>query len=133
MLTAIYDGKCVLCNQSRRMVRLLDWGKRIEFADLHQADTRARFPHVDYALAMGAMHLLAPDGQTLYDGFPAVRRMLRELPLGLPVWALLHLPGMNWLGPRVYAWVAEHRYKINKAVGGPQCDENMCRLPQRRS
>jgi predicted DCC family thiol-disulfide oxidoreductase YuxK len=57
MLTAIYDGKCVLCNQSRRMVRLLDWGKRIEFADLHQADTRARFPHVDYELAMGAMHL----------------------------------------------------------------------------
>ncbi len=128
VLTAIYDGNCVLCNQTRRTVRLLDWVGRVEWLDLHRREeVEQRFPMLDYAQTMGEIHVVTRSGQ-VYNGFAGTRRMLRELPLGLPVWLLLHLPGMNWLGPRLYGVIARNRYRINKAFG-VDCGEGVCKIP----
>lgn len=128
MVTAIYDGNCVLCNQTRRTIRLLDWGKRVEWLDLHDRQTiELRYPRLDYAATMGEIHVVREDG-TMVAGFAGVRRMLREVPLGVPFWALLHLPGMNWLGPKIYAFIARHRYRINKWVGN-DCVDGFCKIP----
>ena len=35
MVTAIYDGYCVICNQTRRTVMALDWFHRVEFLNIH--------------------------------------------------------------------------------------------------
>lgn len=66
MTTAIYDGNCVLCQQTRRVVMALDWLHRVEFLDAQQWDkVYARYPQVDYNEAMGAMHVMTEDGQML--------------------------------------------------------------------
>jgi predicted DCC family thiol-disulfide oxidoreductase YuxK len=64
-------------------------------------------------------------------GFWAMRRMLRDLPLGFPLWLLLHLPGMNWLGPKVYRLIARNRYAINRFFGVEleECDNDVCKIP----
>ena len=36
MVTAIYDGNCVLCRQSKRIINALDWLQRVEFLDLQK-------------------------------------------------------------------------------------------------
>lgn len=59
-------------------------------------------------LALEGMPMRTADGRVLV-GFPAVRRALSRTPLGLVPAALLHLPGLNRLGARAYAWVAQHR------------------------
>ena len=47
MLTALYDGNCVICRSTCETLRALDWLKRIEFVDLHKADDmRERFADV---------------------------------------------------------------------------------------
>jgi predicted DCC family thiol-disulfide oxidoreductase YuxK len=128
MTTAVYDGFCVICQQSRKIVQALDWGHRVEFLNLHDWDTvHARYPQLDYEAAMGQMHVITPDGQ-LIGGFEGVRRLLRDLPLGYPVWLLLHLPGMNWLGNRVYRLIARNRYRINKLLGAPVCENGVCKI-----
>ena len=126
--TMIYDGTCVLCQQTRRMIRALDWLGRVEFLDLHDWEiVSARYPDLDYETAMGQIHVVGADGR-LIGGFWGLRRALRELPLGVPFWALLHLPGMNWLGPKVYALVARNRYRINKFFGVEVCEAGVCKI-----
>lgn len=126
-VTLVYDGQCVLCQQSKRLILALDWFKRTAFVDVHDREAvDACCPGLDFAAAMGQMHLITPEGE-LAGGFLAVRRVLKELPLGYPVWLLLHLPGMAWVGERAYGWVARHRYRINRLFGAAICEGDACR------
>lgn len=129
MAVAIYDGKCLICNQSRRLYTRLDWFKRIEWLDLHQWDeVSRRYPQVTYEACMGQMHLVTPDGKLL-GGFKAARRTMRDLPLLWPAWALLYVPGIDWLGDKTYRFIARHRYRINKLFGVDICEDGVCKLP----
>jgi predicted DCC family thiol-disulfide oxidoreductase YuxK len=131
MTTAIFDGNCVICNQTRRLVYVLDWFHRIEFLDLHEHDTvRERFPWLDHEKAMGEVHVVTQD-ERIFAGYFATRRMMRELPLGIPFWALLQLPGMDWVGQRVYRWIARNRYAVNRFFGVElaSCEDGACKLP----
>lgn len=138
MITAVYDGNCVICNTTRRIVTALDWLNRVEFLDLHHRDeVERRFSFLDYAASMGEIHVVDSDDR-VFPGFLGTRRMLRELPLGLPLWALLHVPGVShWLGPALYRFIARHRYRINRLLGvdleqrEQDCIDGVCKIPQR--
>lgn len=128
MTTAIYDGYCVLCQQSRRIVEALDWLNRVEFLDIHNwNEVSQRYPTLDFEAAMGQMHTIEPDG-TMHGGFDGVRRLLRELPLTFPIWLLLQVPGMKWLGDKIYGFVARNRYNINRIVGARVCENGACKV-----
>lgn len=131
MTVAIFDGRCVICKQTRRTVHLLDWFRRVEFVDLHDTEQiETRFPWLDHDKAMGEIHVVDSE-DAIYPGYFGVRRMLRDLPLGLPVWVVLHFPGMDAAGQWVYRWVARNRYTINKLVGVDlePCEDGVCKLP----
>jgi len=131
MTTAIFDGNCVICQQTKRVVGLLDWMNRVEFLDLHNAEeVEARYPWLDHEQAMGEIHVVDSESE-IYAGYFGVKRMLRDVPLGVPVWAFLHLPGMDRFGRRAYGWVARNRYQINKLVGVDlaTCDDGTCKIP----
>lgn len=132
MTTTVYDGNCVLCNTTKHLITLLDWLRRVEWVDLHDRDmVDARYPWLDYDRAMGEIHVI--DGENdVYAGYYGVRRLLRDVPLGLPVWALLHLPGMERIGKRAYGYIARHRYQINRFFGvelDEGCEDGVCKLP----
>lgn len=131
MTTTIYDGQCVICQMSRRVISLLDWFGRVEWLDLHDRETVSRrYPWLDHAQAMGEIHVV--DSETdVYAGYYGVRRLLREVPLGLPVWAVLSIPGMDRWGRRAYGWVARNRYAINRFVGVDlePCEDGVCKIP----
>lgn len=128
MTTAIYDGLCVLCRQSRKIIDALDWLHRIEFLDIHNwSEVERRYPTLDFETAMGQMHAVTSDGR-LIGGFEGVRRLLRDLPLGFPIWLILHIPGMNWLGNKVYRFIARNRYRINRALGALVCETGACKV-----
>ena len=138
MLTAIYDGHCVICNTTRHLVRALDWRRRVEFLDLHQrSEVASRYPFITHEQAMGEIHVVDARGR-VFAGFAGTRRMLRELPLALPLYLLLRLPVIGgWLGPNVYRFIARHRYQINRLFGvelartsaaDDACDDGICKL-----
>jgi predicted DCC family thiol-disulfide oxidoreductase YuxK len=134
MVTAIYDGHCVICQTTRRIVRALDWLHRVEFLDLHNmAEVVKRYPDLEHDEMMGEIHVVSDSGR-VYPGFDGTRRMLRELPLGFPLWLLLNLPGMRWVGVRVYRWIAKNRYAVNRFFGvelpEADCEDGFCKLPE---
>ena len=86
-----------------------------------------RAPRIHTRLHRARMHVVAGDGDLL-AGFWGMRRLLRDLPLGLPVWLILHLPGMGWLGPKVYNFIARHRYRINRFFGVEICEDGVCKV-----
>ena len=130
MLTALYDGNCVICQSTCETLRGLDWLRRIEFVDLHAGGAAVeRYAQLSHERLMSEIHVLDAEGR-LYAGFAGMRRMLREVPLGFPLWLLLQLPGMDAVGQRVYRFIARRRYRINKLLGVdlPDCADGSCQL-----
>lgn len=132
MLTALYDGNCVICQSTCASMRALDWRRRIEFVDLHESERwRGCYPELSIDELLGEIHVLDESGDLL-SGFGASRRLLRELPLLLPLWLLLQFPGMGILGPRAYRFIATRRYRINRLFGREltDCVDGGCALPE---
>jgi predicted DCC family thiol-disulfide oxidoreductase YuxK len=127
MLSVLYDGQCVICNTSRRVVSRLDWRRAVAWVDLHAPEAARQFADIPHAQAMGQVHVREENGRT-YAGFLGTRRMLKELPLTFPLWLLLQVPGMTWLGHRVYRWIARNRYAVNRMFGAPVCENDTCRI-----
>jgi predicted DCC family thiol-disulfide oxidoreductase YuxK len=127
MLNVIYDGNCVICNGTKRTFSALDWRHQLNWVDLHDR-ARMKFisPNISEDRAMGQVHVL--DGTTVYAGFFGTRRMMKALPLLYPLWFLLHIPGMTWLGQKVYRFIARNRYTINRLAGKPVCENDVCRI-----
>ena len=122
MITSIYDGNCVICRSTCNAMRRLDWLKRIEFINLHEdARWRDRFPELSSERLMAEIHVI-DDGGRIHAGFAGSRRMLREAPLGLPLWLLLQLPGAEAIGRRAYRFIAWRRYRINALLGNELSD-----------
>lgn len=132
MITALFDGHCVICQSTRRTIIALDWFNRVEFLDLHdKAQVERRYPQYDHAQLMGEIHVIADE--QLYAGFMGTRRMLKEVPLGFPLWLIMQLPGMTWLGRKIYAVIARNRYAVNRAFGvdlDDPCVDGVCKIPQ---
>ncbi len=133
-VVALYDGHCVICNTSRRLIGAFDRVRRIEWLDLHQREeVAARYPDYNHAEMMGEIHVVA-DGR-LYRGLEATRRLFRAVPIFWPLYGLLRLPIIGtWLGPKVYRFIARHRYTINRWAGAPvtepesDCDDGVCKV-----
>lgn len=135
MVVALFDGRCVICQGTRRTIKSLDWFNRVEFLDLHQKSVvEARYPEYDHEMLMGQIHVVADE--KLYAGFDGTRRMLKEVPLGFPLWLILLLPGMDWLGPKIYGFIAKNRYAVNRFFGvnleeDDGCEDGFCKIPQK--
>lgn len=123
----LYDGLCVLCRQSQRAVRYLDWLGRVERLDAQDHTMVAqRFPELSHQDILGEIFVQTKTGEWLV-GFFGMRYLAWQLPLTWLILPLLYLPGMNTYGPRAYRWVAKRRYAINKFFGN-DCVDGTCKL-----
>ena len=122
----LYDGECPLCQSSVAILKRLDWLGRLRFQD---ARDREHLPasevplHADRLLV--EMHLLTPDRKRVNAGFAAFRWMAGRLPFLWAIWPLLFLPGVPWLGRKIYGWVARNRFHL------VPCHDGQCAVPPR--
>lgn len=101
-----YDGQCGLCRRSVRIIRTLDWLGRLDSQDSTEISDD-QLP-VDRSSSLTGIPMLTRGGETLV-GFPAIRRALRQTPLGVIPAMLLYLPGFSHLGKRAYDRIAARR------------------------
>ena len=101
--------------------------KVTEFINARDTDEPLlRQPPVAGAPLLDEMHLLTPSGTHLCHGFGAFRWMAWRLP---PCWLiapLLYLPGVPWLGQRIYLWIARNRYHL------VPCRHGVCDIQQKQ-
>jgi predicted DCC family thiol-disulfide oxidoreductase YuxK len=112
----LYDGDCPLCRKSVRILRRLDWLGRLDYVNAREitADSDARLTD---APLLDEMHVLTPAG-ALHRGFDAFRWLAWRLPVCWSIAPLLYLPGVPWLGHRLYLWVARNRFHLVPCQGG---------------
>ena len=121
--TLLFDGHCGFCQHSVAKLRVLDPFGYLEPVDFHTVpDLASLHPDLTPQRCKSRMQLIEPDGR-LSEGFLSVRRMSLRMPLLMPLAPLLYLPGMGWVGQRVYDWVAAHRDLFH--VSGA-CHTNQC-------
>lgn len=119
--TVLYDGQCEFCRRSVRLMQRLDWRGRLHFADGRDAANLPPTPEpLDPRRLLEEMHLVMPDGRRVFRGFAAFRRISRLLPPLWPLVPFLYIPGVPWLGQRIYLWVARNRFHLIPCHDG-QC------------
>ena len=122
----LFDGDCAFCQRSIRILKALDWFKRLSFQN---ARDQAHWPPSAEPLSMDRlveeMHVVTPDRQHAYPGFRAFRWMAWRIPLTLPSAPFLYLPGVLWLGNRIYRWIARNRYNL------VPCHDGVCQIPKK--
>ncbi|MBX7103025.1 MAG: DUF393 domain-containing protein [Gemmataceae bacterium] len=122
----LFDGDCAFCQKSVSILRKLDWLHRLECRD---ARDTANWPASEQPLEMDRlleeMHVVPPGGKRAYAGFDAFRWMSWRLPATWLIAPFLYIPGVPWLGRKVYLWVAKNRYKL------VPCHDGQCAVPRK--
>ncbi|MCE9533353.1 MAG: DUF393 domain-containing protein [Planctomycetes bacterium] len=122
----LYDGTCPLCQKSVSILKRLDWLRRLSYHDARDTDQLPETPvKLDAEKMLQEMHVLTPDRQRAYAGFRAFRWIAGRLPILWAFWPLMFVPGVPWLGNRVYRWVARNRYNL------VPCHDGQCAVPLR--
>ncbi|MBA3833123.1 MAG: DUF393 domain-containing protein [Chthoniobacterales bacterium] len=108
--TLVYDGYCPLCIRTMTQLDVLDGGRRLRFVDLERESARAQalVPRLSPEAMREQMAVVTPEGRVL-RGFYAFREVSRRLPMLWALVPLMYAPGSEWVGTRVYAWVAANR------------------------
>ena len=110
-LRVVYDGECDFCKSSLLIVHFLDALHLLTFVDYHNAGEMQIVPGVRFADAENAA--IAVDRKDRqHAGFFAFRQIARRLPAVWPLAPLMYVPGVPWVGVRVYAWVAQNRSRL---------------------
>ena len=108
----VYDGLCRFCVRTIRVMQSLDVLGRVS---VHDANDRkavvATFPALADADLDDAMYATDATGRS-YRGFYAFRRLLWALPAVWWLIPLLYLPGVGFIGERVYGYVARNRSRL---------------------
>ena len=99
-----------MCRRTVNTIRRLDLFGRVELVDVTRVleEVPLRYPGLTAADCLTEMQLVAPDG-ALFGGFYAFRQLAWLLPAAWLAVPLLYMPGVSFLGRRVYARIAARR------------------------
>lgn len=120
-ISIVFDGDCAFCTKSLRLLRRLDRDGAMHLHDSHDSSIATRFPMLASADFDQAMFAVTADGQ-VFRGYFAFKALIRTLPAAWPLALLFMIPGANFIGPRVYAWVARNRRRMG-------CASDVCEMP----
>jgi predicted DCC family thiol-disulfide oxidoreductase YuxK len=121
----LYDGMCPLCRRSVAVLQKLDWLRTIDYRSAREpANVPATDPPLEPARLLEEMHLVTTQDH-VYHGFGAFRWMAWRLPLLWLVAPFLYVPGVPWIGQKIYLWIARNRFQL------VPCKDGVCTVPPR--
>ncbi|MBL8012987.1 MAG: DUF393 domain-containing protein [Candidatus Omnitrophica bacterium] len=123
----LYDGQCGFCLGSVQALKVMDLVSRVEFIDFRTLpDLSHIHPRLNAAVAASQIHLVeSPEGERIYCGFYAFRRMSLLMPMLYPIALILYFPGVGIWGPVMYSGIARNRYFLHR---NKICNNNACFL-----
>lgn len=109
----IYDGNCNLCSTLVQLLESLDKGQLFRYAPMQDDQTLQQWGITSQDCELGMILIDAEHPQRRWQGSAAAEEIGRLLPLGdVFVTAYRTLPGVKWVGDRVYEQIRDHRYTI---------------------
>lgn len=128
--TVIYDGHCNLCSNLVQILEQIDRGDRFQYVPMQNEAGLAQFGVTSKDCEMGMILIDNSFPDLRWQGSDAAEEIGRLLPAGnLFVTAYRSLPGMKWIGDRVYEQVRDNRYALfgrrldTYQTAYPACDD----------
>jgi len=122
----LFDGDCPLCRRSVAILKKLDWQGRLAFQNCRDEPA---WPPSAYPLKMSRlleeMHVVTPDRKRAFAGYSAFRWMAWRIPVFWLAAPFLYIPGVPWVGNKVYLWVAKRRMNL------VPCQDGVCKIHAR--
>lgn len=109
--TLVFDGSCPICAGTVKWIEANEFEGSFEMLPCQSASVSERFPSVERAECMRAMHLVLPDG-TVLAGEKALPEIFSRLKAYRVFAPLFRMPGAGVLSRIAYRWFAERRYRI---------------------
>lgn len=124
----LYDGDCAFCRRSVAILKRLDWLGRLHYQSARDVEhlPPSEVP-LDPRRLLDEMHVLTPDRRAAYAGYAAFRWIAWRLPLTVLLAPFLYIPGVPWVGNRVYLWIARNRMDL------VPCRDGVCAVPLKRT
>lgn len=124
----IYDGKCGFCRSQVQRIARWDRGGRLAFLSLHDPVVAQRYGDLPPERLMQEMAIVDQAGRRHW-GAEAFRYLTRRLPRLWPLAPLMHVPLSLPLWRFLYRQVAKRRYRLGKASGDADCDDDQaCKI-----
>lgn len=120
----IFDGDCRICTGQIRRLARWDWGGRLAYLSLHDAEVARRWPDLTHDALMEEMYIIDRRGRR-HPGALAVRYLSRRLPTLWWLAPVLHLPGTLRFWQWLYRQIAQRRYRFGRIE---TCDDGSCGL-----
>lgn len=119
-IVVLFDGSCGFCRRSIAWLEMCDWLHRLTPEDFTDPAARKRVASdIDEKELDRAMHVRIAykkqewkDAKTL-KGFYAFRALTWHLPPFWPVAPFLYIPGVSFIGNKIYRRIAKKRKKCN--------------------
>ncbi|MFB2875913.1 thiol-disulfide oxidoreductase DCC family protein [Floridanema aerugineum] len=109
----IYDGNCNLCVTLVQILETLDRGQMFHYSPMQDLETLSQFGITAEDCEMGMILIDANAPEKRWQGSDAAEEIGRLLPAGNGfVAAYRALPGVKWVGDRIYEQVRDNRYTI---------------------
>ncbi|MGB3264081.1 MAG: DCC1-like thiol-disulfide oxidoreductase family protein [Microcoleus sp.] len=109
----IYDGNCNLCVTLVQLLENLDRGQNFEYISMQDLEGLNRFGISSEDCEMGMILIDAQNPEKRWQGSDAAEEIGRILPAGeVFVAAYRAMPGMKWMGDRLYEQVRDNRYTL---------------------
>ena len=104
----LYDGHCPRCRASMAFICAADPDHLIEPIDLNAVDPSLLDKRISKDAALKAMHLVDKKGR-VSAGYDAVMNLLSWIPVTWAFSLVRYVPGVGWVGRRVYNAIAASR------------------------
>ena len=104
----IYDNRCLFCIRTKNFIDKLDKNKKLKWIGIDNFNYK-KFKLKKEDL-LEEMHLIS--GNNVYKGYFAFKQISKKIPLFYIFYLLSLIPGVDFIGDKVYNLIAKHRYKL---------------------
>lgn len=114
-LTVLYDAQCGLCQRARAWLESQPAFVRLEFLPAGSPAARERYPRLEVAATLAALHVVADDGR-VWSGAPAWVMCLWALRETRALSLRLSGPLSMALAQSIVARLSERRYTLSEIL-----------------
>ncbi len=108
-IIVLYDGRCGLCKGSIIFLHSLDWFHTLRFVNYHDPDVRKKYAQGITLKKLDSEIHVRYSPTKISSGFLALRSLVVHLPILWWILPFAYLPGMSWVGQKVYVFIAKSR------------------------
>jgi len=104
----VYDNRCLFCINIKNKVDKLDKNKRLKWVGIDDFDCKKyKLKKKDL---LEEMYLIADE--KIYKGYYSWKQIAKRIPLLFPLYILSFIPGVDFIGDKVYEFISKHRYNL---------------------